>query len=68
MIKLLIGMESFFRGFYSRKIKMTKRKVQQGLDSRSKRIQFPKDNNELLANGKHRYFVKYGVRVDRTTI
>ena len=48
------------------KIKMTKRKVQQ--DSRSKRIQFPKDNNELLANGKHRYFVKYGVRVDRTTI
>ena len=50
------------------KIKMTKRKVQQGLDSRSKRIQFPKDNNELSANGKHRYFVKYGVRVDRTTI
>ena len=50
------------------KIKMTKRKVQQGLDSRSKRIQFPKDSNELLANGKHRYFVKYGVRVDRTTI
>ena len=44
------------------KIKMTKIKVQQGLDSRSKRIQFPKDNNELLANGKH------GVRVDRTTI
>lgn len=44
---------------------MTKRKVQQGLDSRSKRIQFPKDNNELLTNGKHRYFVKYGVRVDR---
>ena len=50
------------------KIKMTKRKVQLGLDSRSKRIQFPKDNNKLLANGKHRYFVKYGVRVDRTTI
>ena len=50
------------------KIKMTKRKVQQGLDSRSKRIQFPKDNNELLTNGKHRCFVKYGVRVDRTTI
>ena len=45
---------------------MTKRKVQLGLDSRSKRIQFPKDNNELLANGKHRYFVKYGVKVDRT--
>lgn len=39
-------------------------KKQQGLDSRSKRVQFPK--SELLPGStKHRFYTKFGVLVDR---
>ena len=45
-------------------MRQTTTKKQQGLDSRSKRVQFPKA--ELLPNSrKHRYFTKFGVLVDR---
>lgn len=44
--------------------KINTTKKQQGLDSRSKRVQFPKA--ELLPNSrKHRFFTKFGVLVDR---
>lgn len=45
-------------------MRQTTTKKQQGLDSKSKRVQFP--NAELLPNSrKHRFFTKYGVLVDR---
>lgn len=44
--------------------KINTTKKQQGLDSRSKRVQFPKA--ELLPrSNKHRFFCKHGMLVDR---
>ena len=37
---------------------IVKRKIQQGLNSNSKRVQFPV--NEKLKDGRHRYYIKYG--------
>ena len=42
---------------------IVKRKIQQGLNSNSKRVQFPV--NEKLKDGRHRYYVKYGQKIDR---
>ena len=38
-------------------------KVSRGINSNSKAVQFPLD--EKLANGKHRFFYKHGMLVDR---
>lgn len=44
--------------------KINTTKKQQGLDSRSKRVQFPEA--ELLPNSrKHRFFTKFGALIDR---
>ena len=40
-------------------------KVSRGINSNSKAVQFPLD--EKLANGKHRFFYKHGMLVDRLT-
>jgi len=41
------------------------KKIQQGLESNSKRVQFPV--NEKLKDGRHRYYIKYDQKVDRST-
>ena len=40
-----------------------KTKISKGINSNSKRVQFPV--NEKLPDGKHRYYVKYGQKIDR---
>ena len=43
--------------------KRLKAKISKGINSNSKRVQFP--FNEKLPDGKHRYYVKYGQKIDR---
>ena len=40
-----------------------KTEISKGINSNSKRVQFPV--NEKLPDGKHRYYVKYGQKIDR---
>lgn len=67
----LIGQKAEKRNSYENKIgrrsatKQNNIKVNQGLNSHSIAIQFP--SRETLANGKHRYFLKYGVLIDRAS-
>ncbi len=43
--------------------KRLKTKISKGITSNSKKVQFPV--NEKLPDGKHRYYVKYGQKIDR---
>ena len=43
--------------------KRLKTKISKGINSNSKRVQFPV--NEKLSDGRHRYYVKYGQKIDR---
>ena len=40
-----------------------KTKISKGINSNSKRVQFPV--NEKLEDGRHRYYIKYGQKIDR---
>ncbi len=45
------------------KKKRLKTKISKGITSNSKRVQFPV--NEKLSDGRHRYYIKYGQKIDR---